>query len=211
MAAFTPNFKTNNLKLELEWILIYAWQCVLAQIGNNISGQNHSLFVVASCLWIPDDLWHHAVIASKSPTIQNSALYRYFGCAFFWQELTANTCMVDCSRTYIYFTDMLEMSWNYEGSKRTRSFKSISLSRRYRLAVLYRSMSLTQMKPLSDTFCHLGNEPRMTIPSARFYNSVDKSEFSSFFLFMPLCCFPACGAQNVTLWCDKYAVHSKAM
>ena len=139
-----------------------------AQIGNNISDQNHSLFVVASCLWIPDDLWHHAVFVSKSPTIQNRALYRYLGFAFFWQELTASTCMVDCSRTYIYFSDMLEMSWNYEGSKRARSFKSRSLSRRYRLAVLYGNMSPTQMKPLSDTFCHPGNEPRMTILLARF-------------------------------------------
>ena len=152
-----------------------------AQIGNNISDQTHSLFVVASCLWIPEDLRHHAVIVSKSPTIQNSALYPYFGREFFWHELTASTCMVDCSRTYIYFSDILEMSWNYEGSKRARSFKSIRLSRRCRLAVLYGSMSLTQMKPLSDTFCHLGNEPRMTIPSARFYNSVDKSEFSMSF------------------------------
>ena len=147
----------------------------------HVSVQKHSLFVAASCLWIPEDLRHHAVIASKPSTIQNSALYRYFGCAFFWQELTTNTCMVDCSRTYIYFTDMLEMSWNCEGSKRTRSFKSHSPARRYRLEVLYGSMSLTQMKLLSDTFCHPGNEPRMTIPSARFYNSVDKSEFSKSF------------------------------
>ena len=177
----------------------------------HISVQKHSLFVAASCLWIPEDLRHHAVIASKSLTIQNSALYRYFGCAFFWQELTANTCMVDCSRTYIYFSDMLEMSWNYEGPKRARIFKSISLSRRYRLAVLYGSMSLTQMKPLSDTFCHLGNEPRRTIPSARFYNSVDKSEFPSLSwpcaVFRHVACkMSLCGVINMPCtarWCNQ--------
>ena len=159
----------NKQSLTWTWVEIITCLTVcFAQIKNNISDQNHSRFIMASCLWIPDDLWHHSGTASKSPTIQNRALYRYLGFAFFWQELTTSTCMVDCSRTYIYFSDTLQMSRNYEGPKRARSFKYRSLSRRCRLAVLYGNMSPTQMKPLSDTFCQPGNEPRMTILSARF-------------------------------------------